>query len=196
MIKMMRCVQTRTFIRYSLGFMVAVVSGPSLTAEPLSSSSFGVVNSQQVILSVPEGIRARKALEEEVAARQKELLQKRKELEALGKEWEQKSALLSDKAKQQKAVELQSKMAALREGELKLQQDMREKEAEATREILVKINKQVKILAEKKKLFAVFDSSRAAIVYMRDYVDITDDVILAFSESKPSSPSDKKAVAQ
>lgn len=162
--------------------LLALMALQSLEAQNLTARSFGVVNTQQVILSVPEGIRARKAIEQEIEERKKVLMQKRQELEALGKEWEQKSSLLSAEAKQQKAVEFQTKVAALREDELKLQQEMREKEAAATKVILDKITQRVKALAEKKGLFAVLDTSRSGIIYMRDYVDITGDVILAFSE--------------
>lgn len=174
--------QIKGLLCSGLCVLLALMALQSLEAQNLTARSFGVVNTQQVILSVPEGIRARKAIEQEIEERKKVLMQKRQELEALGREWDQKSSLLSTEAKQQKAVEFQTKVAALREDELKLQQEMREKEAAATKVILDKITQRVKALAEKKGLFAVLDTSRSGIIYMRDYVDITGDVILAFSE--------------
>lgn len=151
----------------------------------LTAKSFGLVNTQQIILSVPEGIRARQAIEKEIEERSKTLTEKRNSLEKLGQEWDKQAQLLSPEAKQQKAMEFQTKVAALREEEMKMQQEMREKEAQATRAVLVKIREQVSVIAQKKGLFAVFDSTRSGLMYIAPgYVNITDDVILALSESR------------
>lgn len=152
-------------------------------------STFGVVNNQKIILAVPEGIKAKKAMQEEVDKAQASLNAQRLELEALGKELEANADLMSAAAKQQKREELQNKVVVLRDEEMKFQQRIRQQEFQATQGIVEKIAVYVKEIATAKNLAVVFESSQSGVMYIKNYIDITDDVILKFSAQSAAAAS-------
>lgn len=177
----------------------AAAGGSSVSSQSQSSSPFtagevvfGVVNNQKIILAVPEGIKAKKSMQDEVDKAQASLNQQRLELESMGKDLESKADLMSADAKQKKRDELYAKMQMLRDEEMKFQQSIRQKEFQATQGIVEKIAMYVKEIALEKNLFAVFESSQSGIMFIKQYLDITDDVILKFSEKPSSSADDKK----
>ena len=148
---------------------------------------FGVVNNQKIILAVPEGIKAKKAMQLEVDKAQAAMNQQRLELEALSKDLESKLDLMSAEAKQKKRQELQDKVLVLRDQEMNFQQEIRQKEFEATQGIVQKIAIYVKEIAAEKGLVVVFEATQSGVMYLKNFVDITDDVILKFSESSKES---------
>lgn len=148
---------------------------------------FGVVNNQKVILAVPEGIKAKKAMQLEVDKAQAAMNQQRLELEALSKDLESKLDLMSAEAKQKKRQELQDKVLVLRDQEMNFQQEIRKKEFEATQGIVQKIATYVKEIADEKGLAVVFEATQSGVMYLKNFVDITDDVIIKFSESSKES---------
>ena len=167
-----------------LGVSYAQVAGSTQ-----SDMAFGVVNNQKIILAVPEGIKAKKAMQEEVDKAQAALNAQRVELEALSKDIEANADLMSAEAKQTKRDELQNKVLLLRDEEMKFQQSIRQKEFAATQGIVEKIALYVKEIAHDKNLAVVFESSQSGVMYIKNYIDITDDVILKFSEKADSSAS-------
>lgn len=169
-----------------LGTLETVSVSYAQDAKPLL---FGFVNNQKIILSVPEGIKARKKIQEDVEKAQKAMQAKKVELEAINKEWDEKSELMSSEAKEKKRLEFQNKVMSLRDEEMNFQKDIREKELAATQEIVKKIATYVEEIAKKKGLSVVFEASQSGIMYMKDYVDITDDVILKFSEETAKTTS-------
>ena len=175
----------------SLGVSYAQVAGATIQ----SDIAFGVVNNQKIILAVPEGIKAKKAMQAEVDKAQAALNAQRIELETLSKEIEANADLMSAEAKQTKRDELQNKVLLLRDEEMKFQQSIRQKEFAATQGIVEKIALYVKEIAHDKNLTVVFESSQSGVMYIKNYIDITDDVILKFSEKadvSAKSPADAK----
>lgn len=185
---------------------VSVVMGLTATGYAQGNATtggevtFGVVNNQKIILAVPEGIKAKKAMQEEVDKAQATLNAQRLELEALGKELEANADLMSAAAKQQKRDELQNKVMVLRDEEMKFQQRIRQQEFQATQGIVEKIAVYVKDIATAKNLAVVFESSQSGVMYIKNYIDITDDVILKFSAhsaaaANPPADNDSSAAA-
>ncbi|MCY4443534.1 MAG: OmpH family outer membrane protein [Proteobacteria bacterium] len=156
---------------------------PEAYGHSLSEKHFGIVNNQKIITSIPEGIKARGDLEEYVKAKQKELRQKKEGLDTFAKEMERKASIWNDEVKKAKTQEFQTRLMQLRQDEQALQADVMGREREATRKIVEKISLTVKKLAESKKLFLVYETSTSGIVYMKEYVDLTDEVILELSKT-------------
>ncbi|MCY4381501.1 MAG: OmpH family outer membrane protein [Proteobacteria bacterium] len=179
-----------TAICYVWVILVAVcftASSYGQTAESQKNKNkpvFAVVNNQKIILSVPEGIKARKKIQAEINQAQASMEKKKKELESLTQNWEKDAELMNAEAKAKKQAELQQKIMTLRDEEMNFQKTIREKELSATQEIVKKIATYVQEIAETKKIDLVFESSQAGIMYIANYIDITDDVILKFDSAK------------
>ena len=77
-----------------------------------ADGKYGVVDMQQVILSVEEGKAARAQLEGEIKAKESELQKQKEELDKMNNEWKNQAALLSEDARMKKQQEFQEKFLA------------------------------------------------------------------------------------
>src|SRR5690606_13065880 len=98
--------------------LMLLAAAPAMAAE---APRFGVVDMQQVILSVEEGKQARASLENEIKAKEAELQKQKEELDKMNKEWKDQAALLSEDARMKKQQEFQEKFLALRNAEMEFQ---------------------------------------------------------------------------
>lgn len=165
----------------------AAVTPPKNKRQQQRQPRFGVVDMQQVILAVKEGKQARLKLEREIKAKEKLLKQSREELEKLNKELQAQAALLSETAKFKKQQKFQEKFLSLRNAEMEFQVDIKRKEQQATKKIAGKVAKLVETVARARKLTAVFETSSAGLLYVRNPVNLTQQVIEMY---------DKKFTAQ
>lgn len=143
-------------------------------------AGYGVVDIQKIILTVEEGVQARKGLEVEIKKKEGELLSRKKELDKIMDDVQKQGSLLSEEAKMNKQKEFQEKAMSLRSDEVKFQNEMKAKESQATQKIAVKVAKITETLALAKGLDIVFEASNAGLVYVKDPIDLTPDVIKAF----------------
>ncbi len=163
--------------------------GKALAAE---TGKYGVVDMQQVILSVEEGKTARAALEGEIKAKEAELQKQKGELDKMNNEWKNQAALLSEDARMKKQQEFQEKFLALRNAEMEFQANIKRKEQKATQGIAVKVAQVVDQIAKAKKLIAVFETNSAGLLYLEQPVDLTQDVITAYAKVGPAKAEEKK----
>lgn len=166
-------------------FYVVLLAACSLPA--WAQNKFGVVDMQQVILSVEEGKQARAALEKEIKTKEAELLKQKEELDKLNKDWKDQAALLSEDARLKKQQEFQEKFLALRNAEMEFQANIKRKEQKATQQIAVKVASVVDTLARTKKLTGVFETNSAGLLYLDQPVDLTQEVIAEYSKQKPDA---------
>lgn len=158
-----------------------------------AQSKFGVVDMQQVILSVEEGKQARATLEKEIKAKEAELQKQKEELDKLNKDWKDQAALLSEDARMKKQQEFQEKFLSLRNAEMEFQANIKRKEQKATQQIAVKVAGVVDALARSKKLTGVFETNSAGLLYLDQPIDLTQDVITEYGKQKASGTSDAGA---
>ena len=180
----------------------AVLGALLLAASPAkaqaSQGKFGVVDMQQVILSVEEGKTARSQLEAEIKAKESELGKQKEELDKMNNEWKNQAALLSEDARMKKQQEFQEKFMTLRNAEMEFQANIKRKEQKATQQIAMKVAQVVDQIAKQKKLVAVFETNSAGLLYLESPVDLTQEVISEYAKrpkdkaASDSSSGDKK----
>lgn len=154
----------------------AVVLG-FLLSNVAQAAQFGVVDIQRVILSVEEGKSARSDLEKEIKEKEKSFMTQKKELDDMNQQWKSQSALMSEQARRDKQTEFQEKFMALRNEEMQFQQGLKKREGEATQAIAIKVAKMVTEMAQQRKLEIVFEANSSGLIYVKDPVDLTADVI-------------------
>lgn len=167
---------------------VAATGGRALAAD----GKYGVVDMQQVILTVEEGKAARAQLEGEIKAKEGELQKQKAELDKMNNEWKNQAALLSEDARMKKQQEFQEKFLALRNAEMEFQANIKRKEQKATQGIAVKVAQVVDTIAKAKKLIAVFETNSAGLLYLDQPVDLTQEVIQAYGKAGPAKTEEKK----
>lgn len=157
-----------------------------------SSPVYGIVDMQKIILTVEEGKKARTQLETEIKQKEQELKQQKDELETLNREWQEKSSLLSEDAKMRKQQEFQEKILALRNAEISSQNEIKQKEAQATQKIAIKVAKIVDTLAKSKNLKVVFERNTSGLLYLENPMDLTDSVIVDYNKQNSNVASSSK----
>lgn len=167
-----------TMVLFSMTSTLLAVTG-QVQAKP-NSAKYGVIDMQAVILNVSEGKDARDKLKGEIEAKEKELMKEKQELDKLNEEWKSQAALLSEAARLKKQQEFQERFLELRNSEMTFQQEIKRKEQSATQSIAVKVAKLVEKMAEEKKLEAVFEANTSGLLYLKDPLDLTKDVITKF----------------
>jgi outer membrane protein len=145
-----------------------------------SSVKFGIVDMQKVILEVAEGKEAVAQLRKEISAKEKELTRSKDSLEGLGEELKKQSPLLSEDAKARKQRDFQEKLFEFRQAEAAFQNEIKQKEQQATSDIASKASRIVQDLAQTSHLSAVFEASSMALLYVDSPEDLTSKVIARY----------------
>jgi outer membrane protein len=170
----------RAPIILALGLLVAGIAR--------AEGKYGVVDMQQVILSVEEGKQARAQLEQEIKTKEAELNKQKEELDKMNNEWKNQAALLSEEARMKKQQEFQEKFLGLRNAEMEFQGNIKRKEQKATQAIAMKVAGVVDQIAKTKKLTAVFETNSAGLLYLESPVDLTQEVITEYQKHPPPAP--------
>ena len=155
-------------------------------------AKYAVVDMQAVIMNVEEGKKARSDLEKEIKAKEKELLSRKQELDKMNQEWKEQSPLLSEQARMKKQQEFQEKFMSLRNEEMQFQNEIKRKEQMATQKIAVSVSKYVNELARSRGYEMVFESNSSGLLYLKNPVDLTKDVIENFGGDKAKGKTAKK----
>jgi outer membrane protein len=169
--------------------MALALTLPSMTQ---AATKYAVIDMQSVIVNVEEGKAARSNLEKEIKTKEKELMKEKESLDKLNEDWKSQAAVLSDAARMKKQQEFQEKFMALRNSEMEFQQEIKRKEQKATQSIAVKVAKIVEDMAKQKQFEVVFESNTAGILYVKDPVDITKEVITAYEKGAKAGAQEKK----
>ncbi len=153
--------------------------GVALAAE----EKYGVVDLQEVILKVEDGKRAKAQLQKEVDKKEAELKKEKASIEKLGQEAQAK--FLSEEAKLEKQKELQERIVKYQKEGMDFQTELKKKEQEMTQKITQQVSGIVEGIAKDKGLTAVFELNSSGLLYLKESVNITDEVIKQYdSKSK------------
>jgi outer membrane protein len=155
------------------GLLLLGVAGPALAAQ--AGLRIGVVDVQQVLNQSQKGIAMKQKLDQERAARQRELDLRQQEVMKLQAELEKQAPLLSEPAKRERSEAIQKKVRDARrmaeDANRELDKRVREAEVDITREILSLIQDY-----GKDQGFSII-LERSTLHYAAPAVDVTAEVI-------------------
>ena len=163
-------------------FVLAMISIGLLSSSG-AFAKYGLINMQDIILGVQEGKDARSALEKEIKAKEAEFTKRREELDKLNKDWSGQAALMSEEARMNKQKEFQEKFLSLRNDEQGFREDVKRKEQKVTQGIAVKVETMVQKIAKDKGIEVVFEVNSAGLLYLKDPIDLTKEVIDKYGKS-------------
>src|SRR5690606_9665005 len=118
----------------------------------------------------------------EIKKKEEEFLKEKQELDKMNSEWKSQAALLSESARMQKQQEFQEKFMGLRNAELTFQAEIKRKEQKATQKIAIQVQKLVDDMAKKQNLDVVFELNTSGLLFLKDPLDITKDVIAEYQK--------------
>jgi outer membrane protein len=124
-------------------------------------------------------------LKKKFEALQKRLDDERNNLQKLEEDFKKQSMMLSLDAQEDKKRELEKKRRYYKYLVEDLTDEMKDTEAEATRQIGKELEKVVQKIAEKEAYTVILEKRTLGLVYYNDAIDITDRVVEAYDALKP-----------
>ena len=156
-----------------------------LITPPVLAGDFkiAVIDLPQAIQATNDGKIAKKKLTQEYQFMEKTLQKKEFGLKEKIQSFEKKALLLSESKRMEQQKEIQKMSLALQQESQKFQLEIQKKQMEATRPIIAKLQKQIEILAEKKGFDLILNKGPDNVLWAKDSIDITKDVISMYEKT-------------
>ena len=163
--------------------IVALCFSPDL-AQGADSVKIAIVDLQRCITESIEGKKVKDVLQKKKDEMQKKLDERQNKLLELKKELEKQSMMLSLDAKEDKAKEFERQRREFKYLYDDMSEQMRKAETEVRKRILGELESVVVAIGKKGKFNLIFERRTSGIMYLTDTLDITDDVIRAYNQTK------------
>lgn len=174
-------------VALALAPLVAVAADPKL----------GYVDLQRALEEIEEGKAAKAQLKKDFDEKQKQLDQRTDEVKRLDTDFQKQALVMAPDAKAAKAAELDRKKVEVQQFFVALQQDLADRNREATRGIIDKMMAMVRELAEAEGFTMVLD--RNTVLYAPPSLDVTNELVrkynARFGTGKKDAAATKKADA-
>jgi outer membrane protein len=164
-----------------IGAMLGLLAA---TGAEAAATRIVYVDVQKVLVRSVAGLAAREQLEREKAAMQKDVDNRRVEVDKLREELEKKGLVLTADARREKEETLQRKIRDLRRMSEDLQKELQQKEQQLTQRILQDLTGLIERIGKDKGLLMVLERRSAGVIYGDPEADITDEIIRAFDQEK------------
>ncbi|MFH2095164.1 MAG: OmpH family outer membrane protein [Bacteroidota bacterium] len=148
-----------------LFLLLAVVISTAYQATAQVKQRFGHIDSQALLMKMPERETAKKAIEAHAKELEEQLQAMQKELELKYQDYLDKQATYSDLIKKTKEEELTDLQQRMQDFQATAQQDLQSKELELLQPIFDKAKKGIEDVAKEKGYDYVFDTSVGALLY-------------------------------
>lgn len=146
------------------------------------------VDLQKLFKQYPETKKAEDRLSAMAELKKKDLADSAQELQDLDKELGGSSSILSAKTKARKEAEYKDKAQKFQVLKEQIQADLAMKESDMSQQILKELKDIAATMAKQKGIDLVLDSEKT--VYVRDGVDLTDDILKTFAKMDTDPKSD------
>lgn len=142
-----------------------------------------VVDMQRALLETNDGRRAKNQLKAQFEKLQEDLNRRQQGLKRQKEEIEKQRNVLSAAALQKRMAEYQQAFEGLSKNYLEYQQQLAQREAELTKQILVNLQGVVRQFGNSEGFTLILD--QGAVVFSPTHIDLTDRVIQAYNREHP-----------
>jgi outer membrane protein len=146
-----------------------------------SAQSIGIVSMERVLQESDSGKAVQAKLEERFGAQQQAFAEREREIRQLQAALERDKPLMSKAQVEKKEADIKSGIEAFEKDFNAVQKEVMEAQQQEGQKLIEPAREAVNEVAKQKKLGAVFEASRAGLLYLGDSADITDDVIKALN---------------
>jgi outer membrane protein len=178
--------------------LLATLAIAAAAPRPASAEvKIGFVNLRRAAYEVDEGKAAVAQLKREEAEKQKKLDERKAELTRLKGEYDKQAMVLSDKARAEKAGEIEQKLAEFQQLGLQWEQELNVKQQQLLGAVGERLDPVVKEIAEAEGLTFVLE--KGAVLYGPSALDLTNELIRKYNAryakkgaSAPATPAAPK----
>lgn len=159
---------------------VLLLATPALAAD----NKIGYVDLQKALNTSEAGKAAKERISKKVKEYEGTIDTRQKEIKKLKEELEKQAMLLSEDARGAKERDYQQKVKEFQRFTKDIQEELQQKDADFTKQILEELFKVIKEVGEKEGYTLVLEQSESSILYADEKVNLTDKVIKAFDAKK------------
>jgi outer membrane protein len=179
--------ETKRMIRSTLiGLVIAAALIRPALAEEVK---LGFVDLRRALYETEDGRKARNSLKKVFDQKQKELDEQQEDVKKAIEDLNKKRTLLPADTVRQKEAELQERVAKVQQTYMRHQQDLADKEQEATQPIVDRLQRIIGKIAANENFTMIFDKNQG-VVFAKPHLDLTNEVIRRYNagEEKGSAP--------
>lgn len=164
-------------------FLTLILTVMLLAAAPAVAQDvkLGYVDLQKALNLSSAGKSAKEKIGETVKEYEGKVQTRQEELKKMKEELEKQAVLLSEEARGKKERDYQQKLKEFQRYTKDIQEELQQKDAEATRRILDDLFSVIKEYGEKEKFTMIFERTESSVLYAPDRVDLTEDIIEAYN---------------
>lgn len=172
---------------WTVGFITAALMlllGGNVARSDAAGSRIGYVDVQRVIVRSVAGVAAREQLEKDKVAMQKDVDNRKIEVDKLREEMEKKGLVLSAESRREKDETLQRKVRDLRRLAEDLEKELQKKEQQATQRILQELTGIIEKMGKERGFLLIVERRSGGVIYGDPEGDVTDEVIKLYDQEK------------
>ena len=166
----------------TVAFMLLL--GGNVARSDAAGSRIGYVDVQRVIVRSVAGVAAREQLEKDKVAMQKDVDNRKIEVDKLREEMEKKGLVLSAESRREKEETLQRKVRDLRRLAEDLEKELQKKEQQATQRILQELTGIIEKMGKERGFLLIVERRSGGVIYGDPEGDVTDEVIKLYDQEK------------
>ena len=171
---------------------VALIGGGLVAGMVASTDAagtrIGYVDVQKVLVRSVAGVAARDQLERDKMTMQKDVDNRKVEVDKLREEMEKKGLVLSAEARREKEETLQRKVRDLRRLAEDLEKELQKKEQLATQRILGELTGIIEKMGKERGFLLIVERRSGGVIYGDPEGDVTDEVIKLYDQEKAKKP--------
>jgi outer membrane protein len=146
-----------------------------------SAQTIGVVSMERVLQESDSGKAIQAELEARFGEKQQVFAEREREIRQLQAALERDKPLMSKAQVEKKEADIKSRIEAFEKDFNAVQKEVMEAQQQEGQKLIEPAREAVNEVAKKKKLGAVFEASRAGLLYLGESADITNEVIQALN---------------
>ena len=146
------------------------------------------IDVQRVLARSAAGVAAREQLEREKATMQKEMDNRKAELDKLREDMEKKGALLTADARREKQEQFERKRRDAARLMDDYQKELEKKEATLLQKVLQDVSGVIERIGKDKGCYMIVEKRGAGVIYGDPQADLTDEIIRTFDMQAPKGP--------
>jgi len=158
--------------------------GGNVARSDAAGTRIGYVDVQRVIVRSVAGVAAREQLEKDKVAMQKDVDNRKIEVDKLREEMEKKGLVLSAESRREKDETLQRKVRDLRRLAEDLEKELQKKEQQATQRILQELTGIIEKMGKERGFLLIVERRSGGVIYGDPEGDVTDEVIKLYDQEK------------
>lgn len=166
-------------IGITICFVLLLMASLSIASE---GNRVVYVDLQEALNSADSGKKAKEVFKVEVDRIQKDLDKKQGELKAMKEELEKRALLLSEETRVKKEQEYQEKLKKFQRFYQDAQDELKSKDAQLTRNIIIDLRKVITKLGQEKGYAMILERTESNVLYAPKENDITSEVVKRLNE--------------